>query len=204
MIAYCIMDNHAHILIQADRIKDIETWMKKSNVSYAIYYNKINNRVGYVFRNRYKAQPIKNEKHLYLCIDYIHNNPVKAKICKSKEKYIFSSYTQIYQGNQIKLQKMVEKMLERCITQTEDKANDIEEFKLEEDEKENKEEICKEVVKSFLEDKKIEIQDLKKEKQYLKEIVNILKYKNKISYRIMEKCLEISREKLRMLIVDER
>ena len=96
IISYCIMDNHAHILIHANNIQHIENWMKKVNISYARYYNYKNDRIGYVFRDRYKVQIIKNYKHLYLCALYIHNNPVKAGICKTMEEYEFSSFSTIY------------------------------------------------------------------------------------------------------------
>ena len=82
IISYCIMDNHVHILIKEDSIERVSHFMHKINTLYAIYFNKKYNRVGYVFRDRYKSQAIYSEKQLYTCINYIHNNPVKAGICK--------------------------------------------------------------------------------------------------------------------------
>lgn len=92
VIAYCIMDNHTHLLTYSKDIKDVSLFMKDANTEYATYYNKIKKRVGYVFRNRFSSKIIYNEKHLYTCIKYIHMNPVKAKIVKSEEEYKFSSY----------------------------------------------------------------------------------------------------------------
>ena len=43
VIAYCIMDNHLHLLIKAEEDK-LETLMKKLNVKYAMHYNKIEKR----------------------------------------------------------------------------------------------------------------------------------------------------------------
>ena len=62
------------------------------NTKYGLYYNKKYNRVGYVFRDRYKAEGIYSEKQLYHCIKYIFNNPVKAGICNKAEEYEFSNY----------------------------------------------------------------------------------------------------------------
>ena len=56
IMAYCLMDNHAHILVKPNEIQDLQNWMRRVNTSYAIYYNRINERVGYVFRQRYKSQ----------------------------------------------------------------------------------------------------------------------------------------------------
>ena len=69
----------------------------KQLLSYS-YYNKKYNRVGYVFRNRYKKQVLYSEKQLYTCINYIHNNPVKAKICRFPHEYKYSSYNRYRQN----------------------------------------------------------------------------------------------------------
>ena len=92
IIAYCIMNNHAHILLYTEEIEKMSEYMKSINTSYAKYYNKNENRVGFVFRNRYESEPIYEQRYLLNCIAYIHNNPVKAKMVDSVEKYKYSSY----------------------------------------------------------------------------------------------------------------
>lgn len=92
ILAYCIMDNHVHLLLNAQNIDDISKFMHQVNTTYAKYYNKFNNRVGYVFRNRYLAKPILDENQLKRCVVYIHRNPVVAKIVKKENEYKFSSY----------------------------------------------------------------------------------------------------------------
>ena len=92
ILAYCIMSNHVHILVYSNKIENISKYMKVVNTSYAQYYNKINNRVGYVFRDRFKSQSISNERYLYNCISYIHHNPLKAKIVNTLDEYKYSSY----------------------------------------------------------------------------------------------------------------
>ncbi len=94
IIAYCIMENHTHMLVYVNQISDMTKFMQKLNTTFAIYYNKKNDRVGFVFRDRYKTQTIKDEKHLYNCIAYIHKNPVKAKIVESEKNYRYSSYNE--------------------------------------------------------------------------------------------------------------
>ena len=92
VIAYCIMDNHAHLLLNTDEIKKLSKFMQRLNTKYAIYYNKKYDRVGYVFRNRYRSEGIFSESQLYNCINYIYNNPIKAGICKKISDYKFSNY----------------------------------------------------------------------------------------------------------------
>ena len=92
LIAYCIMDNHAHFLIYAEQINKVEKLMRKVNTSYAIFYNFHEEREGYVFSSRYHSQLIENEIHLLACINYIHNNPVEAGLTDRMKKYKYSFY----------------------------------------------------------------------------------------------------------------
>ena len=45
IIAYCIMDNHAHILTFSENIQNVSLFMKDTNTEYAIYYNKSKDRI---------------------------------------------------------------------------------------------------------------------------------------------------------------
>ena len=92
ILEYCIMDNHAHMLLFCKKIDQMSKYMKSVNIQYAIFYNREKNRVGYVFRDRYLSEPIMNERQLYNCIAYIHYNPVKAKMVRELGDYKFSSY----------------------------------------------------------------------------------------------------------------
>lgn len=96
ILAYCIMSNHAHLLIHREKMEDLSKFMQKINTAYAMYYNKTQERVGFVFRNRYYSQEILNQAQLYTCLRYIHNNPVKAKICKEMKDYPYSSYNEFF------------------------------------------------------------------------------------------------------------
>lgn len=92
LIAFTVMDNHAHILLYTEDINNMSLFMKKINEKFAMYYNYINERVGIVFRNRYKSQPILTEKQLLNCIRYIFNNPVRAKMVLNPEEYVYSNF----------------------------------------------------------------------------------------------------------------
>lgn len=92
IVAYCIMDNHAHLLMYSKGIQNISNFMQQVNLLYAKYYNKKKERVGYVFRNRFESVPIMTREQMYQCIKYIHMNPVKAGIVKKEDQYEYSSY----------------------------------------------------------------------------------------------------------------
>ena len=91
--AYCLMDNHIHLIIREEK-EDLSTIIKRINISYAFYFNQKNRRVGHLFQDRFKSEPIENDRYLLAVIRYVHNNPVKAGIVERPEEYAWSSYKQ--------------------------------------------------------------------------------------------------------------
>ena len=92
LLAYCMMSNHAHFAIYSEKIEGLTKLMYEVNAKYARLYNKEKNRCGVLFRNRYQIQPINSERQLINCINYIHQNPVKANMVSKCEDYEYSSY----------------------------------------------------------------------------------------------------------------
>lgn len=90
LVAYCLMENHIHLLIH-DANDQIDLIMKKLAGSYAYYYNQKYERSGHVFQDRYCSEPVENDAYLLTVMRYIHNNPEKAGIAKTKD-YRWSSY----------------------------------------------------------------------------------------------------------------
>ena len=81
VIAYCIMDNHIHLLIKAEE-NELKALMKKTNIKYAMYYNTEEKRNGHVFQDRFRSEAIEDDNYMVGAIRYIHNNPVRAGIVK--------------------------------------------------------------------------------------------------------------------------
>lgn len=97
--AYCLMDNHVHLLIEDKELK-IGELMKNITCVYAGEFNKKYGRVGHLFQDRFKSQNIENQTYLLRLIRYIHRNPEKAGICKT-ENYRWSSYSEVIYGSKI-------------------------------------------------------------------------------------------------------
>ncbi len=173
-IAYCIMDNHVHLLFEVDDIYELIKFMHRLNTKYAIYYNKKYNRVGHVFRDRYRSEGIFSEQQFYNCINYIYNNPVKAGICKNASTYKYSNY---FENKEYILNNF----------QSNEEFIDVKE-------KESDEEI----INKYLQRENININNIKRDKKLLKTMVKYFRSKN-VSYRSMEKIIGISREKLRKI-----
>jgi putative transposase len=89
--AYCLMDNHVHLVID-ERQDSVSRIMKSINISYAGYFNRKYSRVGHLFQDRFKSEPVEDDRYLLAVIRYIHQNPVKAGIVKHAKNYKWSSY----------------------------------------------------------------------------------------------------------------
>ena len=173
IVGYCIMNNHAHMLIQTENLQELSKYMQRLNTKYGKYYNKKYTRVGYVFRDRYKAEGIYNERYLYNCLKYIYDNPVKAGMCEKAEDYPYSNY------------KKIEEKLDETY-----KFMDVDE---------DNEKITEDIIKRFLKENNMELPALKKDKTKLKELIIILKEKHEISLRNIAKAIDLSRETVRNL-----
>ena len=173
IIAYCIMNNHAHLLIKTELIEELSKYMQRLNIKYSHYFNKKYNRVGYVFRDRYKSEGIYDEEHLYNCIRYIYDNPVKAGICKHASEYPYSNYKKINR-----------------------KINEQYSFI---DDEETKEREYKSFIEDFLIKNNIKTTQIGENEDVLQEFVTILKNKYKISLRKISEDLNINREKIRRI-----
>jgi len=75
--AYCLMDNHVHLLLKVGAVS-ISDVMRKISGSYVYWYNWKYNRTGHLFQDRYKSEPVEDEKYLLTVLRYIHQNPVKV------------------------------------------------------------------------------------------------------------------------------
>lgn len=90
LYAYCVMDNHIH-LVMKEGTDSIAGIVKRIAVSYSYYFNKKYKRVGHVFQERFKSEKIEDESYLLAAIRYVHQNPVKPGI-GLVDNYQWSSY----------------------------------------------------------------------------------------------------------------
>lgn len=84
-LAWALMPNHFHLLVRP-RYGKLSTLMRRLLTSYALYFNKRNNRVGHLFQNRYKSIICEEEAYLLQLVRYIHLNPLRAGIVKNMEE----------------------------------------------------------------------------------------------------------------------
>lgn len=72
ILAYCIMPNHYHLLVEELEEGGIVKFMHKFGMGYARYFNNKHDRVGSLFQNRFKAVLVENERQLLYLLVYIN------------------------------------------------------------------------------------------------------------------------------------
>jgi putative transposase len=92
------MPNHVHLIIQAQRAKDLPKFMQAVLQVYASYFRKKYNSVGFTFQNRYKSYFIEKENYLLECARYIEKNPIRANIIDNLLDYSWSSFSFYVRG----------------------------------------------------------------------------------------------------------
>ena len=85
--AYCLMDNHYHVLLETAE-GNLSKGMRHLNGVYTQYFNRQHNRVGHVFQGRFKATHANEDNYLKYLFSYIHLNPVKLIDSNWKENSI--------------------------------------------------------------------------------------------------------------------
>ena len=89
--AYCLMDNHYHLLIETPD-GNLALGMRQLNGVYTQLFNKARGRAGHLFQGRYKAILIQKDSHLLEVCRYVVLNPVRAKMVEAPEAWKWSSY----------------------------------------------------------------------------------------------------------------
>ena len=89
-----LMPNHIHLEIK-DESQKISQIIHSITTSYANYFNKKYERKGHLFENRFQSKNVENSYYILNLVRYIHQNPLKAGICKM-EQYKWSSYLEYF------------------------------------------------------------------------------------------------------------
>lgn len=77
ILAWCMMPNHYHILVQEKIDGGAGTFAKKIGSGYTQYFNLKRKRSGVLFQGRSKIIPAQNEEHFLFLPFYILSNPIK-------------------------------------------------------------------------------------------------------------------------------
>ena len=89
--AYCLMDNHYHLLIHTPR-GNLGRAMRHLNGLYTQRFNRSMKTDGPLFRGRYKAILVDANNYLLQVSRYIHRNPLEANQSQNMHDPLWTSY----------------------------------------------------------------------------------------------------------------
>jgi REP element-mobilizing transposase RayT len=89
--AYCLMDNHYHLLIETPE-GNLSLGMRQLNGVYTQRFNRRHLRVGHLFQGRFKAIVVDRDSYLIELCRYVVLNPIRAGIVNQIERFAWSSY----------------------------------------------------------------------------------------------------------------
>jgi len=88
--AYCLMDNHVHLILVPKTTEGLAKAVAETNRSFACMINKRYGWRGYLWQGRFISF-VMDEIYLIRAMRYVENNPVRAKIVESAWDYPWSS-----------------------------------------------------------------------------------------------------------------
>jgi len=106
LLAYCLMPNHFHFLVNTNlhsikirkvgslNLSELSNGIRLLLSSYSLAINKQENRTGSQFRQKTQAKLLNIEavNYPFTCFQYIHQNPLKAGLVERMEDWEYSSF----------------------------------------------------------------------------------------------------------------
>jgi len=109
ILAYCLMPNHFHFMVQATELtgqlikrkggielSKLSEGIRMLLSSYTQAINKQEGRTGSLFTQNTKSKALNNSRgkydYAFTCFNYIHQNPIKAGLVDKMEDWKYSSF----------------------------------------------------------------------------------------------------------------
>lgn len=90
--AYCLMNNHAHLLIQPTQPSTLSKIMQSLTTAHTKLHHYKYKTSGHLWQGRFKNPIVQTDTYLLECIKYIEFNPVRANIVQTPLHYKWSSF----------------------------------------------------------------------------------------------------------------
>lgn len=88
--AYCLMDNHVHIVATPTAADGLERVFRPLHTRYAQHVNRRRGWSGHLLQGRYFSSPL-DPAHYMAAVRYVERNPVRSGIVRRAEQYRWSS-----------------------------------------------------------------------------------------------------------------
>lgn len=92
IFAYCLMDNHMHLLLKVSEKASISKIMQTITIAHTRRFHQKYRTSGHIWQGRFKSPLVSADEYLLTLMRYIEQNPVRAGIVKHPKQFQFSSY----------------------------------------------------------------------------------------------------------------
>jgi putative transposase len=103
ILAYCLMPNHFHLLLQPEAADAMSKWMQWLMTSHVRRYHHCHGTCGHVWQGRFKSFIVQEDEHLLAVVRYIEGNPVRAGLAESAADWAWSSHRERISGTREKM-----------------------------------------------------------------------------------------------------
>jgi putative transposase len=90
-LAYCLMDNHVHLLVETTH-PNLGSGMQSVHGRYGRIFNDRHGSSGHVFQGRFGSNLIRSDTQLWHTAAYVVRNPVEARRCRHPADWPWSSF----------------------------------------------------------------------------------------------------------------
>ena len=102
ILAYCLMPNHWHLVLQPRADGDLSKFLRRITLTHTQRYHARTRTAGYghVYQGRYKSLLVESDQHFLTLVRYVERNAKRAALVKKAEDWRWSSaHTRVY-GNE--------------------------------------------------------------------------------------------------------
>lgn len=93
LLAYCLMPNHWHLVVQAGDRSHLSTWMQWLAVTHTHRWHAHRQSFGEgpLYQGRFKSFPVQEDEHFLRVCRYVEANAVRAKLIRQAERWPWGS-----------------------------------------------------------------------------------------------------------------
>jgi putative transposase len=90
-LAYCLMTNHVHLLVETPEV-NLGMGMHRLHSEHVRLFNRRHERSGHLFQGRFGSVHVDSDAQLWAVASYLAMNPVEAGLCRTPEQWRWGSH----------------------------------------------------------------------------------------------------------------
>jgi len=93
LLAYCLMPNHWHLVVQATNRTNLSTWMQWTTVTHTHRWHAHHQTIGEgpLYQGRFKSFPVQTDDHFLTVCRYVEANALRAGLVDRAQQWQWSS-----------------------------------------------------------------------------------------------------------------